>query len=258
MAHHSGQHFPAIELWAAAYGTQNLIFQNHFHTLQAPKHLGGRRCLSYSTLLYSITPVLSPGINFLVPLNLEGGGRGQRGDSPAPIQGGGRGRGRGAPRPSPMASSEAGSSSSVSQLRNEMERLVVRTEPAASTRPAAVPAPQQRHQQQLVPASSAKFAQRPGYGTEGSRCLIRANHFLVELADRHLHHYDVSITPEVTSRGVNRAIMRELLAVNGTHFDNRIPAYDGRKGFYTAGPLPFTSQDFAVTLTKKDDQGSVR
>lgn len=122
-------------------------------------------------------------------------GRGRRGGSPAPTQGGGRGRGRGAPLPSPMASSEAGSISSVSQLGGEMERLSVQTEPPASTQPAAIPAPQQqKQQQQLVPASSVKFAQRPDHGTVGSRCLIRANHFLVELADRDLHHYDVMLT----------------------------------------------------------------
>eukprot|EP00258_Populus_trichocarpa_P042759 XP_024458778.1 protein argonaute MEL1 [Populus trichocarpa] len=189
-------------------------------------------------------------------------GRGRRrGGSPAPTKGGGRGRGRGAPFPSPMASSEADSISSVSQLGGEMERLSVQTEPPAPTQaPAAIPAPQQQkqQQQQLVPASSVKFAQRPDHGTVGSRCLIRANHFLVELADRDLHHYDVSITPEVASRGVNRAIMRELLASNSTHFQSRKPAYDGRKGFYTAGPLTFTSKDFVVTLVDKDDQGSVR
>lgn len=62
----------------------------------------------------------------------------------------------------------------------------------------------------------------------------------------------------MTSRGLNRAIMKELLAVNTMHFDSRKPAYDGRKGFYTAGSLPFTSKDFVVTLIDKDNQGSVR
>ena len=129
-------------------------------------------------------------------------GRGRRGGSPAPTKGGGRGRGRGAPLPSPMASSEADSISSVSQLGGEMERLSVQTEPPAPTQaPAAIPAPQQQkqQQQQLVPASSVKFAQRPDHGTVGSRCLIRANHFLVELADRDLHHYDVMLTFLISS-----------------------------------------------------------
>lgn len=129
-------------------------------------------------------------------------GRGRRGGSPAPTKGGGRGRGRGAPLHSPMASSEADSISSVSQLGGEMERLSVQTEPPAPTQaPAAIPAPQQQkqQQQQLVPASSVKFAQRPDHGTVGSRCLIRANHFLVELADRDLHHYDVMLTFLISS-----------------------------------------------------------
>ncbi|KAL3585922.1 hypothetical protein D5086_012789 [Populus alba] len=95
-------------------------------------------------------------------------GRGRRGGLPAPTQGGGRGRGRGAPLPSPVASSEAGSISSVSQLGGEMERLSVQTEPPASTQPAAIPAPQQqKQQQQLVPASSVKFAQRPDHDLGG-------------------------------------------------------------------------------------------
>jgi eukaryotic translation initiation factor 2C len=101
-----------------------------------------------------------------------------------------------------MASSEADSISSVSQLGGEMEPLSVQTEPPAATQaPAAIPAPQQQkqQQQQLVPASPVKFAQRPDHGTVGSRCLIRANHFLVELADRDLHHYDVMLTFLISS-----------------------------------------------------------
>lgn len=67
----------------------------------------------------------------------------------------------------------------------------------------------------------------------------------------------VSITPGVISRGLNRAVMRELLDKHGnTDFDNRKPAYDGRKGFYTAGALAFTSKDFPVKLIDKDETGT--
>lgn len=39
----------------------------------------------------------------------------------------------------------------------------------------------------------------------------------------------------------------------------RLPAYDGRKSLYTAGPLPFTSQEFHITLLDDDDgSGSER
>lgn len=35
------------------------------------------------------------------------------------------------------------------------------------------------------------YSKRPGYGTIGKRIAVRANHFLVEVADRDLHHYEV-------------------------------------------------------------------
>lgn len=46
-----------------------------------------------------------------------------------------------------------------------------------------------------VPPSTSKaitFPRRPGYGTVGRKCTVRANHFQVELARREFHHYDVS------------------------------------------------------------------
>lgn len=69
----------------------------------------------------------------------------------------------------------------------------------------------------------------------------------------------VSITPEVTSRGLNRAVMKQLLEKHGkTHFNGFLPAYDGRKGFYTAGALPFTSKDFNIKLIDRDESGDIK
>jgi hypothetical protein len=66
----------------------------------------------------------------------------------------------------------------------------------------------------------------------------------------------VSITPEVTSRVVSRAIIKELLNLyKQSYLGGRLPAYDGRKSLYTAGPLPFTSQEFHITLFDDDDGG---
>lgn len=47
----------------------------------------------------------------------------------------------------------------------------------------------------LPPASSKAmvFPARPGYGTVGRRCQVRANHVLVQLADKDIYHYDVRI-----------------------------------------------------------------
>ena len=38
-----------------------------------------------------------------------------------------------------------------------------------------------------------------------------------------------------------------------SHLGNRLPAYDGRKSLYTAGPLPFPSKEFKITLIDEDD-----
>ncbi|GAB2268808.1 argonaute 1B [Dionaea muscipula] len=112
---------------------------------------------------------------------------------------------------------------------------------------------------QPMPASSkaVKFPLRPGKGSNGIRCIVKANHFFAELPDKDLHQYDVSIIPEVTSRGVNRAVMGQLVKLyRESHLGKRLPAYDGRKSLYTAGPLPFISNEFKITLVDEDD-GSV-
>jgi eukaryotic translation initiation factor 2C len=58
----------------------------------------------------------------------------------------------------------------------------------------------------------------------------------------------------VTSRGVNRAVMKQLVTLyKESHLGNRLPAYDGRKSLYTAGPLPFQNREFRIILTDEDD-----
>jgi eukaryotic translation initiation factor 2C len=46
-----------------------------------------------------------------------------------------------------------------------------------------------------APASqkAIRFPNRPGYGQLGKKIQVRANHFRLQVADRDLHHYDVSI-----------------------------------------------------------------
>ncbi|GER38448.1 argonaute 1 [Striga asiatica] len=110
--------------------------------------------------------------------------------------------------------------------------------------------------QEIPPASSKsmRFPLRPGKGSFGIRCIVKANHFFAELPDKDLHQYDVTITPEVTSRGVNRAVMEQLVKLyKESHLGKRLPAYDGRKSLYTAGPLPFVSKEFRITLLDEDD-----
>ncbi|EER90726.3 hypothetical protein SORBI_3001G053700 [Sorghum bicolor] len=92
--------------------------------------------------------------------------------------------------------------------------------------------------------------------------MIRANHFLVNVADNNLFHYDVAINPESKSRQTNREVLNELIKLHGkTALGGKLPAYDGRKSLYTAGSLPFESEEFVVTLVdpeKKDKERAER
>ncbi|GAB4851024.1 Protein argonaute 10 [Ancistrocladus abbreviatus] len=106
------------------------------------------------------------------------------------------------------------------------------------------------------PSSSKawRFASRPGYGQLGSKCIVKANHFFAELPNKDLNHYDVTITPEVSSRTVNRAIMEELVRLyRESDLGMRLPAYDGRKSLYTAGQLPFSWKEFTIKLIDEED-----
>uniref|UniRef100_A0A0E0KHH4 Piwi domain-containing protein n=1 Tax=Oryza punctata TaxID=4537 RepID=A0A0E0KHH4_ORYPU len=117
----------------------------------------------------------------------------------------------------------------------------VKMEPSQVAAPAPAPA--------TLPPSSSKavtFPARPDFGTIGRRCRVRANHFLVQVADKDIYHYDVVITPESTSRERNRSIINKLVVLHKQFLDGRLPVYDGRKSIYTAGPLPFKTKDFVV------------
>ncbi|KAL2461865.1 Protein argonaute 1 [Abeliophyllum distichum] len=142
---------------------------------------------------------------------------------------------------------EAGSSSQApeptpSEVTGKIQQLMIEPEAAPS--------------EGMQPASSKsmRFPLRPGKGSYGTKCIVKANHFFVELPDKDLHQYDVTITPEVTSRGVNRAVMKQLVKLyRESHLGKRLPAYDGRKSLYTAGPLPFLSKEFKVPLIDEED-----
>lgn len=105
-----------------------------------------------------------------------------------------------------------------------------------------------------VSSKALRFPQRPGLGQAGMKCIVKANHFLAQLPDKDLHQYDVCITPEVTSKSVNRAIMGQLVKMyRDTELGRRLPVYDGRKSLYTAGLLPFTSKEFTIALAGEDE-----
>ncbi|XP_020104416.1 protein argonaute 10-like isoform X2 [Ananas comosus] len=107
-----------------------------------------------------------------------------------------------------------------------------------------------------LPSSSKtlRFPSRPGLGRAGTRCIVKANHFLTELPDKDLAHYDVTITPEDASRAVNRSIIAELVKLyRESDLGMRLPAYDGRKSLYTAGELPFFYREFGIKVVDEED-----
>ncbi|XP_062026356.1 protein argonaute 1B-like [Rosa rugosa] len=118
------------------------------------------------------------------------------------------------------------------------------------------PLPVQAQAIQPIPTSSksVRFPLRPGRGTVGAKCIVKANHFFAELPDKDLHQYDVTITPDIASRRLNRAVIKQLVDLyRQSQLGNRLPAYDGRKSLYTAGPLPFSSKEFKIVLVDDDD-----
>lgn len=144
----------------------------------------------------------------------------------------------------PPAASHSEASSSqppeVTEVEQDLGQLTIQSDETPA------PPPQSK--------SSLRFPLRPGKGSYGRKTLVKANHFFAELPKKDLHQYDVTITPEVTSRGVNRAVMEQLVRLyRDSHLGKRLPAYDGRKSLYTAGPLPFISKDFRITLVDEDD-----
>ncbi|KAI4374454.1 hypothetical protein MLD38_012447 [Melastoma candidum] len=145
-------------------------------------------------------------------------------------------------------SQEAGTSSLSPKSLEMAEQIQHLSIQQSATSQAIQPAP---------PSSkSMKFPLRPGLGSKGTRCIVKANHFFAELPDKDLHQYDVSITPEVSSRVVNRQVMKKLVDLyKESLLGNRLPAYDGRKSLYTAGPLPFQSKEFRITLID-DEEGA--
>ncbi|KAL6894480.1 hypothetical protein ACP4OV_008578 [Aristida adscensionis] len=61
-------------------------------------------------------------------------------------------------------------------------------------------------------------------------------------------HLPVVITPESSSRKRNKWLFSELVELHKQHLNGRRPVYDGRKGLFTAGPLPFKEREFVLKL----------
>ena len=95
---------------------------------------------------------------------------------------------------------------------------------------------------------------RPGLGKIGFPVKVRANFFEVTaLPDSDIHHYDISIIPEVPP-ALNRKIFKHFEEHHSESDLGKVkPVYDGRRNLFTAKPLPFgEAAIFDVTLPEYD------
>jgi len=77
--------------------------------------------------------------------------------------------------------------------------------------------------------------------------------------DDFLYKFAVAINPESKSRATNREVLNELIKLHGkSTLGGKLPAYDGRKSLYTAGSLPFDSEEFVVTLVDREKKEKER
>jgi eukaryotic translation initiation factor 2C len=86
------------------------------------------------------------------------------------------------PSPSgPGSSSQPAAEMSSGHVQQQFQQLAIRGQTSTG------------QEMQLAPASSksVRFPLRPGKGTYGDRCIVKANHFFAELPDKDLHQYDV-------------------------------------------------------------------
>ncbi|CAJ0627017.1 5591_t:CDS:10 [Entrophospora sp. SA101] len=98
------------------------------------------------------------------------------------------------------------------------------------------------------------FVRRPNLGKEGRQLKIRANFFeVLALPEANIHHYDVTITPDVPP-ALNRRVFQTFEEMQrGASLGGVKPVFDGRKNMYTARPLPFgDAATFDVTLPEDD------
>ena len=93
-------------------------------------------------------------------------------------------------------------------------------------------------------------------GRLGRPIKVRANFFEIKkLPDTNIHHYDVTITPEVPP-ALNRRIYMHFEETNSEALGRIKPVYDDRKNLYTVKPLPFDGDVAIFNVTLPNDDGA--
>lgn len=74
-------------------------------------------------------------------------------------------------------------------MRQQIQQLSLQGE--ATTSQGIQPATTSQAIQPVASSKSMRFPLRPGKGSIGRPCVVKANHFFAELPDKDLHQYDV-------------------------------------------------------------------
>ncbi|KAF9362098.1 hypothetical protein BGX34_006708 [Mortierella sp. NVP85] len=103
------------------------------------------------------------------------------------------------------------------------------------------------------------FVPRPGVGTAGKPVNILVNFFeITRLPDANVHHYDVTITPDVPPK-LNRLVYRTMIErYTQSHLGGSLPVYDGRKNMFSLPELPFKSHTFEIILPEEENRRNPR
>uniref|UniRef100_A0A1D1YV71 Protein argonaute 1 n=1 Tax=Anthurium amnicola TaxID=1678845 RepID=A0A1D1YV71_9ARAE len=109
------------------------------------------------------------------------------------------------------------------------------------------------HAPPSAPVQLTEFVKRPGLGREGRPLKVRANFFeVLSLPQQDLHHYDVTITPDVPP-ALNRRIFQQFEDMYRADLANIKTVFDGRKNIFAPKPLPFgDARTFELTLPEDD------
>ncbi|KAL6859181.1 hypothetical protein ACP4OV_018183 [Aristida adscensionis] len=172
--------------------------------------------------------------------------------------------------PAPGQTTASSMAASDSALAREVEKKPLVSDaaltppPPATARAAVVATPVGAAAVEDASVSKKGLGHPARPGAVGKKVMIRANHFLVNVAGNNLFHdhHDVYINPKLKSRGTTRIILNGFIKLHGkTSLGGKLLAYTGRTSFYTAGLLPFGSEELVITLfdpKKKDKERAER
>ncbi|KAI9364457.1 Piwi domain-containing protein [Zopfochytrium polystomum] len=102
---------------------------------------------------------------------------------------------------------------------------------------------------------SWQFPQRPGFGTSGRLIQVRSNFFPIQsLPQLPIHHYEVSISPEVPPAKSRRVYqLWEDEALLSGELGGVRPVFDGRKNIFASRPLPLIADAGEFLVDYYDD-----